>query len=299
MHPRPGDAPQRQPPHPVRARLVLPATPLYGLIGLGLGNWSGLYRTFDGDAAAQQQIAAIIAERYGPVLDRIGLVQAAGEKPTITTLRPNLITVLGQVRDPRVMAEANRLFAALQTNPSAVPGGLKRTWLGIIATNADAATWDKLHEMARNASSATERQNLYSLLGSAEDEALAKRALELAITDEPGKTVSAGVISAVARRHPELALDFVMAHWDQVSKFVDATSQSRFVARIASSSHKAETIAKLNAYADAHIAATSRKPIDQAVNVIKVRLETEPRIKSQVAAWLSSHAAATPRGERG
>jgi aminopeptidase N len=269
------------------------------LIGLGLGNWSGLYRTFDGDAATQQQIAAIIAQRYGPVLDRIGLVQAAGEKPTITTLRPGLIAALGQVRDPHVMAEASRLFAAMQADPNAVPGGLKRTWLGIIATNADAATWDKLHAMARNASSATERQNLYSLLGSAEDETLAKRALDLAITDEPGKTVSAGVIGAVARRHPELALDFVMSHWDQVSKFVDATSQSRFVARIASSSHKAETIAKLNAYADAHIAATSRKPIDQTVNVIKVRLETEPRIKSQVKAWLDSHSATAPKGERG
>jgi aminopeptidase N len=153
--------------------------------------------------------------------------------------------------------------------------------------------------MARNASSATERQNLYSLLGSAEDETLAKRALDLAITDEPGKTVSAGVIGAVARRHPELALDFVMSHWDQVSKFVDATSQSRFVARIASSSHKAETIDKLQKYADAHIAASSRKPIDHAVNVIKVRLETEPRVKSQVAAWLQSHSAAAPKGERG
>ena len=270
------------------------------LIALGLGQWSGLYRTFDGDTANQQRIAAIIEQRYGPVLDRIGLVPSAGESPTIATLRPNLIASLGQVRDPRVTAEANRLFAALQSNPNAVPGGLKRTWLGIVATNADLATWEQLHQMAKNASSATERQNLYSLLGSAEDEALAKRALELAITDEPGSTVSAGVIGAVARRHPELALDFVMTHWDQVSKFVDATSQSRFVARLASGSHKAETIAKLQHYANAHIAATSRKPIDQAINVIKVRLATEPRIKSQVGEWLQGHSAPAPaKGERG
>ena len=199
-----------------------------------------------------------------------------------------------------VAAAPNRLFAALQSNPNAVPGGLKRTWLGIVATNADLATWEQLHQMAKNASSATERQNLYSLLGSAEDDALAKRALELAITDEPGSTVSAGVIGAVARRHPELALDFVMTHWDQVSKFVDATSQSRFVARLASGSHKAETIAKLQNYADAHIAATSRKPVDQAINVIKVRLATEPRIKSQVGEWLQGHSAPAPaKGERG
>jgi aminopeptidase N len=269
------------------------------LIGLGLGYWGGLYRTFDGDAANQQRIAAIIEQRYAPVLDRIGLVPKAGETPTITTLRPNLISSLGRIRDPRVTAEANRLFAAMQANPNAVPGSLKRTWLGIIAAKADLATWERIHEMAKNASSATERQNLYSLLGTTEDEALAKRALDLAVTDEPGKTVSAGIIGSVAGRHPELALDFVMTHWDQVSRFVDATSQSRFVARLAGGSNKAETIDKLQSYANAHIAATSRKPIDQAVNGIRVRLTTQPRVRSQASDWLQSHSASPTRGERG
>jgi aminopeptidase N len=154
--------------------------------------------------------------------------------------------------------------------------------------------------LAKNASSATERQNLYSLLGAAEDEALARRTHELALTDEPGKTVSAGMIGAVANRHPEMALDFVIAHWDRISQLVDATSQSRFVARVASGSDKAETIAKLQGYANEHIAASARKPIDQAVNIIKVRLETQPRIKAQVAEWLAAHPAAPAApGERG
>jgi aminopeptidase N len=269
------------------------------LIGLGLGQWVGLYRTFDGDSANQQRIAAIIEQRYAPVLDRIGLVPKSGEAPMVTTLRPNLISALGRIRDRRVIAEANRLFTAMQSDPRAVLGSLKRTWLGIIAANADLATWERIHEMAKNASSATERQNLYSLLGATEDEALARRALDLAITDEPGKTVSAGIIGSVAGRHPELALDFVLTHWDEVSRFVDATSRSRFVARLAGGSNKAATIDKLESYASAHIAATSRKPIDQAVSRIRVRLTTEPRVKSQVSAWLQSHPASPSRGERG
>jgi aminopeptidase N len=269
------------------------------LIGTGIGFWSGLYRTFDGDPANQQRISAIIKQRYAPVLDRIGFTPKPGENPTVATLRPNLISSLGRIRDPRVMAEAKRLFATMQVNRNAMPGSLKRTWLGIIAANADAATWERIHQMAKSASSATERQSLYSLLGSADDEALAKRALDLAVSDEPGKTVSAGMISSVANRHPELALDFVTTHWNDVSKFVDSTSQSRFVARIASGSHKAETISKLQSYADAHIAATSRKPIDQTINVIRVRLATEPRVRSQVGEWLQGHSASAPRGERG
>jgi hypothetical protein len=84
-----------------------------------------------------------------------------------------------------------------------------------------------------------------------------------------------------------------------VSRFVDATSRSRFVARLAGGSNKAATIDKLESYASAHIAATSRKPIDQAVSRIRVRLTTEPRVKSQVSAWLQSHPASPSRGERG
>jgi aminopeptidase N len=264
------------------------------LSDLGLGVWTGLYDTFDGDKATQAQISAIIEQRYAPVLAQIGLTPAAGEKPTIATFRPELISALGRVRDPQVTAEAKRLFAALQTNPDAVSGGLKRTWLGIIAANADAATWDQLHAMARNASSATERQNLYSLLGSAENEALAKRALDLALTDEPGKTVSAGIIGAVARQHPDLALDFVLAHWPQVQNFVDLSAQSRFIGRIASGSHNPATIAKLDAYAKANIAASDRKPIDQAINLIRVRQATEPRIRAETGEWLRTHDGAAP-----
>ncbi len=272
------------------------------LQSLGVGYWAGLYRAFDGDAATQHLIAALMEQRYAPVLGQIGHVPAAGEQPTITTLRPELIQTLGYVGDPQVNAEARRLFAAMRTDPSAVPGGLKQTWLGIVAANADAATWEKLHAMARNASSATERQNLYSLLGAAKDEALARRTLDLSITDEPGKTVSAGMIGTVARRHPDLALDFVLAHWSQVEKFVDLSAKSRFIGRIASGSRNQATIVKLEGYAKTNIAASDRKPVDQAIDVIRVRLANQPRIKSETKAWLAAHsgsAAARAQTERG
>jgi aminopeptidase N len=112
----------------------------------------------------------------------------------------------------------------------------------------------------------------------------------------------------VANRHPELALDFVTSHLKEVSRFVDTTSQSRFVARITASSKEPATITKLQAYADANLAPTSRKPIDQVIHGIRVRLATEPRIKSDVGQWLAVHpagaapagaVAASGKGERG
>jgi aminopeptidase N len=89
-----------------------------------------------------------------------------------------------------------------------------------------------------------------------------------------------------------MALDFYLAHQQEVSRFIDSTSQSRFVARIAAGSKDPATITKLQTYATANIAAPNRKPIEQAINAIQVRLQTEPRVKAEAAQWLASRPAA-------
>jgi hypothetical protein len=92
-----------------------------------------------------------------------------------------------------------------------MPPELRRTILGIVARNADAATWDKLHKMAQDEKSSMIRDQYYGLLASAKDDKLAKRALAMALTDEPGATNSAGMISSVSREHADMAFDFALA----------------------------------------------------------------------------------------
>ncbi len=253
----------------------------------GLGTLYSLYDMFDGDAAVQSKLASMIQSRYAPVLGQIGLLPRAGEPVLDTTLRPTLISALGAVGDSNIRAEGDRLFAALQTDPSAIAGSLKSTWLGLVAYNATPTQWDQLHAMAKSATGSVERATLYSLLGVAKDKALAQRALDLALTDEPGSTVSAGMINAVARRNPELALNFVLAHLDRVNALVDSSAASRFVARLGSGSDEEATIAKLDAYARANLDASARKPIDSAINGIRTRLADRPRIKKEVRAWVA------------
>ena len=69
----------------------------------------------------------------------------------------------------------------MQRDPKAIARIVEAAWLGVIAQNADAKTWDALHRMAAGARSATERSIYYALLGSAKNDALARRALDLAI----------------------------------------------------------------------------------------------------------------------
>jgi aminopeptidase N len=83
------------------------------------------------------------------------------------------------------------------------------------------------------------------MLASTEDEALAKRALELSLTDEVGATNTAGMISYVSKRFPELAFEFALAHRAQVDERVDATSRSRYYPELASASGQAAMIDKV------------------------------------------------------
>jgi aminopeptidase N len=254
-----------------------------------VGRWDDLYDQMEGNSAARAAIAARVIGLYGPRLQQLGFAPKAGEAAVDALLRPTLISILGKYRDPQVLSEARRLFAAWQSDPDAIPGSLKSTWLSVIARNADAATWDALRAKARSTIGSVERTTLYELLGRAEDEALAARALELALTDEPGKTVSSGIITSVASRHPKLAVDFVLAHLGQVNELIDISGRSRFMQRLVATSHDPAFIPVLEVFAKANLAEADRKPIQQSIDRIRFESAQLPRIQAQTADWLRAH----------
>ncbi|HEV2593733.1 MAG TPA: M1 family metallopeptidase, partial [Sphingomicrobium sp.] len=254
-----------------------------------VADWSGLYDDLEVDAVSKAAIAARLSRSFLPQLQAIGLAPRARESAIDAQLRPTLISELGRVGDPLVVTEANRLFEAWLTDRNAIPGSLKSAWLGVVARNATTAQWDALHAAARSTQGQVERATLYELLGAAKDEALARRALALAITDEPGKTTSAGIISAVARGHPALAFNFVLAHLSQVNPLIDLSGRSRFVAGLISASSDLALVPRLEAYGEASFSPENRKPIAQAVARIRWRAANRDRIRSETAAWLKAH----------
>jgi hypothetical protein len=185
-----------------------------------------------------------------------------------------------------VIAEARRRFAAVDTDPSALPAELRRTVLGIVATNADGTTWEKLRGMANAETSSLLRDGYFAMLGYPEDQALARRALELALTDEPGATNGAAIIRTVAESHPDLAFDFAVEHREQVDELVDSTSRARYYPGLAGGSADPAMVAKLKAFADRHIAPTSRRDVETAIANIENRIKQRRERLPEIEAWL-------------
>ena len=261
------------------------------VVNKALSAWVELYDRLEGNPAAQANVRDRAIAKFWPRLQALGFTPRQGEPPLDALLRPELIAKLGYLGDPRVAAEGKRLFAAWQKDPKAIPGSLKATWLAVIARNATSQEWDALHRIAQNTRGTVERITIYELLGAAKDKALAQRALALALSKEPGPTVSPGIIRAVAENHPAMAIDYITARLDQFKPLVDISASSRFIAQLGEGSGDQTLIPKLQAYANANIKPDNRRPIEQAVGKIRWRASITPRIAREAVAWLQAHPA--------
>ena len=261
---------------------------------MGRRRLTGYFEAIDGyykgDEARQTRFRAFALERLRPVFARIGWEAKAGESVPTALLRTQMIGTLASLGDKDVIAEARRRFVAQKTDPNAVPVPLRKTITAIVARNADTATWNQLHDEAKAETTPLIKDQLYAMLSVAKDDALAKQALDLALTPEPGATNSAGMIRIVSYDHPDMAFDFAVAHREQVDKLVDSTSSSRYYPALGASSFKPEMIDKIKAYADAHIAEGSRRVANTVIANIQYRMMIRNDRLSDVDAWLAKNA---------
>lgn len=250
------------------------------------GNLSGIDAMFDGKKDRQAAFRKYAIARLAPVFATLGWQAREDDSAPVRRLRMTLIGTLASLGDEAVIAEARRRFAASETDAGALPAELRRTVLQIVASQADAAMWEKLHGMAKAETSSLLRDQYYALLASPRDEALARRALQLALTSEPGATNGAAMIRTVAESHPDMAFDFAVEHREQVDELVDSTSRARYYPGLAGGSARAEMVAKLRAFAQKNIAPSSRRDMETAIANIETRIKQRGERLPEIEAWL-------------
>ena len=259
---------------------------LWSMVAGTLGGIDGL---FDGDAARQAAFRKYARSRLSPVLQSLGWDGRDDDSAQTKQLRGSLIQVLSSMGDAQVIGEANRRFQAFLAKPESLSADLRRTVLAVVARNADAATWEQLHTLAKQETSAMVRDQYFRLLSMAKDETLAQRALDMALTDEPGATNSAGMIAGVSREHSDLAFDFAVAHHDKVDTLVDSTSRARYYPGLGMASDNPQMVDKIKAFAEQHIAETSRRDAEAVINGIQTKLKLRAERKPQIDAWLKQN----------
>jgi aminopeptidase N len=211
-------------------------------------------------------------------LSRTGWDARPDEANNLGILRAAVLEAMGRFGDPGVVTQARQRFARFLAAPAALPAAERTIVLGVVAQNADRATWDRLHGLARGATIELERQGYYGLLGESQDADLAKRALELALTEEAPVTLRPFIITAVANNYPELAANFTIAHWNAIAPMLESDSRSQFVPRLATGSSDPNMITVLNSFAAGHFAATDRSTLDMAVAQIRYNAQLRAQL---------------------
>jgi aminopeptidase N len=221
-----------------------------------------------------------------PVFDRVGWAQAAGQSDSAALAREMLITTLGKLEDPAVLAEARRRFDGWLADPASLPATIRRPAMTAVARTATTAQWQLLRERAVAAKNPLERQMLFQMLGETQNEALARQALALSIAPETPATSGPAVIRAVSGNFPELAFDFVLANRAAINERVEAASQASFIPELGAATSDPKVAAKVRAWVEANLPKESRGDAEVALAGAAVRAEARGRVVPQVEAWL-------------
>jgi aminopeptidase N len=220
-------------------------------------------------------------------LAQVGWDALPGEADNVESLRTTLLGTMGRFADAAVVAEARRRFKEFIAAPARVSAAQRSIVLGIVATNADGATWDQLHALARTARTELEKQDYYRLLGAAEDQRIAQRALDLALTQEAPVTLRPLILDSVAHDHPELAANFAIAHWDAIAPMLETDSKSQYVPSLAGGSGDLNMITRLNEFAAGHIPASARGSLEMAIAHIRYNVQIGTHL-ADIDRWIAT-----------
>jgi aminopeptidase N len=220
-----------------------------------------------------------------------------GEADNISILRSAIIPALARFGDAELLAQAHERFRRYLEAPDSLSSGTRRAMLRAVAASADPKVFAELHELARSSRTEVERMEFYDLLASTQNDALAGRALEVAMSGETPTTTAPAMISRVSVLHPAMAFDFAVANWQRLSGKIEPSTQASYVPQLLSQASDPALIGKLDRFAARYIPADARQDVRRAVARIRYFAEIRRRRLPEVDAWLRGAAPAQPTAQ--
>ena len=225
-----------------------------------------------------------------PTFVTLGWKPKPDEPSNAGRLRASLISALGHLNDPEVIAGCRERFEKSLVHPASLPPDLRAPTLAVVGRYVDEKTWNKLHELGLKTTSAEDKQNYYNALACATDPKLVKKTLAIALTDELPTSRAIFLVSRVARDsgHPDMAWEFARANMKALLAKVDAAGANRYAPALFTFFSDASRADELRNYAERNLAPASRHEVAKVVDEIQFRAEFRDRLVSQLPALIHS-----------
>jgi aminopeptidase N len=164
---------------------------------------------------------AILQREFEPVYRALGSPEK-GESFDRQQLRGIVFEILGDARDPAVLAEAQaltaRTFAVDNKKDKTLDATLADAAVLVSSRNGDAALYDKVLAVSRNSPDPEEQEDALRILGRFRDPALVERTLDYAVSGEVRNQDSYGVLVALLRDREtqDEAWSYIQKNWEKV-----------------------------------------------------------------------------------
>ena len=249
----------------------------------------GTFGVIDGllrDQPAREEFQQYARSILRPAFDAVGWDAKPNESTRTVQLRASVVSALANFNDPEIIAGCNERFARYLEDRRSLAPDVVAPVLNVVARYADENTWNKLHDLAVKTTSIEEKQNFSDALTSVADPKLAKKTLQIALTDELPSSRAVHLVPKVARNggHGALAWQFAKANMKQLLAKSDALGASRFAPSLFTFFSDPSRIEELKSYAKTNLTPASKQHVEAAVDEIGFRAEFKKRLAEQLAA---------------
>jgi aminopeptidase N len=235
-----------------------------------------------------------------PTFEMQGWESKEGEPPAAANLRASLISALGDLNDPEIIAGCRERFKKYLANPGSLPPDVRSSVFSVVGRYADEKTWTKLHELGLKTTSIEEKQNYYEALACANDPKLVKKTLAIALTDELPTSRATFLVSKVARDsgHPDIAWDFARANMKELLAKIDAAGANRYAPSLFTFFSDDWRANELTTYAKNNLPPASAPEVAKVVDEVQFRSEFKKRFFTHLNIWLDQHSDAASANKR-
>jgi aminopeptidase N len=231
-----------------------------------------------------------------PVFDQLGWDAKPGDSPTTLTLRRQVIGDLGAWGDPGVIAEAQKRFAAFVKDRTSLTPDDQGVVLAIVAINADQATYDQLHAIAKSSRNETEARRYYGALANVRDPKLAAETAQIALSSEippQAATSRFQLIGALSNYNPQLSWDIFTKNVDAlVSPFGPMEGPQLMAQYLAPIYWNAIPPDQLEAWIKAHVPAGMAPNLARGMETARFNASSKAALVPQTDAFVKTHAVA-------
>ncbi|HXO92948.1 MAG TPA: ERAP1-like C-terminal domain-containing protein, partial [Candidatus Acidoferrum sp.] len=223
-----------------------------------------------------------------PTFEALGWASKPDEPANAERLRASLISALGHLDDPEVLASCREHFEKYVADPPSLAPDLRPAVLAVVGRYADEKTWNKLHELGLKTTSIEDKQNYYNALACASDPKLVKKTLAIALTDELPTSRAIFLVSRVARDsgRPDIAWEFAKTNMKALLAKVDAAGANRYAPSLFTFFSDDSRADELRAYAKKNLSQATAPEVAKVVDEIQFRAEFKKRLASQLDAWI-------------